>query len=116
MADREEIISGQTGKSIPLLNDPTGNPIILRRFQFRFPPDLEEFPSKREIADQQRNAVELFLWKDELRLVEDLRVTIDTEKKTYDIFATCQPKAGAKLYEKPKTLQEIIKPSEGRPD
>ena len=113
--DKYEIMGGETEK-VSLVNEATGVPIILRRFHFAVPPTAEKWPTKRELADLHKPAVEQFLWKDELVLVQDLRIIIDKDKKGFDIFATCQPRRGAELREKPKTLQEVIKKHDTRRD
>lgn len=54
-----------------------GRPIILRRFQAKFRPDIEKFPTEKEIAEDHIGLIEsLWLWKDELVLIEPLRVSI----------------------------------------
>jgi len=95
---------------VPLFNDPTGKPIFLRRFHFQAPIGLKDWPSKRFLSEQHQPAIEKFLWRDEMKLVDKLRVVLNERKGTFDIFAVCQPKTGADLFEKPKTLQEIFKP------
>jgi len=102
--------------SIPLVNDPVGKPIILRRFHFAVPPATKEFPSKKFIAEQHQPSIEKFLWKDGKKLIDNLRVIINVKEGSFDIYAVCQPKTGANLFEKPKTLQELLKPDETRGD
>ncbi len=93
---------------VKLENDPTGKPIILKRFHFKFPPDIEKFPTRKELREHHLSHIDRFLFIHDLLLIEDLRVNIDKVEKTYDIFATCQPKKGTTLKEKPKTLQDVI--------
>lgn len=97
-------------ESTPLTNEAIGTPIILRRFQFKAPPDIKNWPTEKHIKESHQKAIEMFLWKDELVLVEDLRVVINTKDKSFDIFATCQPRRNATMKEKPKTLQDVLKP------
>jgi len=94
------------------MNDPTGKPIIMRRFEFKFPPDIEQFPTEKELAEFQMLNIEPFLWRDELVLIDELRVNINKKEKTYDIFAPCQPRRGSELREKLQTLQDVIKPDD----
>jgi ABC-type ATPase with predicted acetyltransferase domain len=97
--------------------DPTtadGRPIILRRFQAKFKPDMDKFPSEKQLAEDHMKAVENFLWKDELVLIEKLRVIINQENKSYEVWATCQPRKGANLHHKIKTLEEVMKPGAGK--
>ena len=35
---------------VKLYNEPTGKPIYIKRFHFKFPPDIEQFPTKVELA------------------------------------------------------------------
>ena len=92
-----------------LVNEPTGKPIILRMFKFGLPPDLVTIPSEEELKNAHSKNIEAFLWKDDLLLIEELRIMIDKDKNIFYIFATCQPKQGANLFQKPTTLQDIFK-------
>jgi hypothetical protein len=96
-------------KDTRLVNEPTGKPIILRSFKFNLPPDLVTIPTEEDLKDAHKRNIEAFLWKDDLLLIEELRIMIDKEKNIFYIFATCQPKRGANLWEKPTTLQDIFK-------
>ena len=94
-----------------LEGDEGGNPIIMRTLTFKFPPDIEEkdYPTEDDIAHQQLNTVQTFLWKDELVLIEKLRVTIDKGKRLYYVHAICQARKGGELRETPDTLEDIAK-------
>jgi len=117
MADKE-VWEGGTYETDPvkLEDDRSGSPIIVRRFSFKFPPDIEDFPTEEEILDEQMKRLEIFLWKDGFRLIQEPRVIIDTKKKTYDIFATCQVDKGNVLLDTPMALQDIVKPNDTRGD
>jgi hypothetical protein len=102
--------------SVALVNEGNGRPIILRNFEFKVPPTMEKWPSIEELRGIHQPAVEGFLWKDDLVLVEDLRIILDKDKKSFNIFATCQPRKGAELRELPKTLQDVLKKNDTRGD
>ena len=117
MDKKEKWLGGDIETDIvPLEFDEGGKPIILRTLKFKFPPDIEDYPSEDDIAKQQIPIVETFLWKDELVLIEELRVTIDKDERVYYVHATCQPRQGATLYEKPTKLEDIIEPNDTRGD
>ena len=80
-----------------------GRPIILRCFDFTAPPGVE-LPSEQELADFHKKQIDIFLWKDSIVRIDDLKVVIDKNK--YKIFATCQGKMGAVLLEKPLAIQD----------
>uniref|UniRef100_A0A6M3Y4E6 Uncharacterized protein n=1 Tax=viral metagenome TaxID=1070528 RepID=A0A6M3Y4E6_9ZZZZ len=107
-SEKWEGMAGSTD-SVPLVNDPTGRPIIIRHFTFSAPPTAGRWPSKEFIAEEHQPSIEKFLWKDELKLIDKLKVRINKEDNTFDIFAPCQPRWGSHLFEKPKTLQNILK-------
>lgn len=92
--------------SQPLADDGSGRPVILRRFQFKFPPNLPQKPTKKEILEFHKDKLNIFLWKDELELVQIPKVRVNVSG--YDIFATCVAKKGSLIFEKPKLLQHAI--------
>lgn len=110
MSKRYELWNAMKAEAdaVPLYNQSTGKPIILRTFFFKLPDDIQQIPTIEEIKEHYQERIEKFLWKDELRLVEELRIIVDKEKKSFNIFATCQPRRGANLFQKPKTLQDIL--------
>jgi hypothetical protein len=86
----------------------SGEPVIIRLFEFKFPPTLEVLPTKEQIlTPEYLKYLNVQLWSDSLRLVMEPRVVID--KTGCKIFAPCQARAGATLMEEPKTLQEWIR-------
>lgn len=82
-----------------------GEPIVIRLFEFKFPPTLERLPTKEEIlTPEYLRQVKINLWSDGLRLVMEPRVAID--KEGCKIFAPCQATTGNSFLEEPKTIQE----------
>ena len=92
----------ETGGNI-LQDTGKGKPIILRCFDFAINP-ATPLPSESEIIDTYTKYIDNFLWKDSLTRIQDLKLVIEKDK--FKIFATCQPKTGAVLLEKPLTIQE----------
>lgn len=84
-----------------------GEPVLIRLFEFKFPPTLVELPTKEEILTPEYiNQLKIQLWSDSLRLVMEPRVFIS--KEGCKVFAPCQAATGANFLEEPKLLQEWI--------
>ncbi len=85
-----------------------GKPIVIRLFEFKFPPTLETLPTKEQILTPEYiKQMQTLLWADSLRLVMEPRVVIT--KEGCQIFAPCEARTGANFIEDPKTIQEWIK-------
>lgn len=96
------------------LEDPgQGRPIILRQFKFEISPDVTQIPTKKQLADHHLPRIKDFLWKDELELIEDLKV-VKNHKRSFIVFAICQPKKGSLISwqdtDKLKPLQDVLSP------
>ena len=91
----------------------TGRPIILRSFDFELPKDLpkEQLPNKTQLVTFHKSKIIAFLWKDELELIEELRIT-KTGNRKFKIFAVCQARKGSIIpraaLREMKPLQDII--------
>lgn len=84
-----------------------GSGIVIRQFEFQFPPTLETIPTKEELlTPQYLKDLQTQLWADGLRLVLEPRISISKEKCI--VFATCQATTGNSFLEEPKLLQEWI--------
>lgn len=95
--------------SDPLKDGGYGRPIILRKFDFELP-NSKELPNKKQLLDYHKNKLISFLWKDELELIQEMKIIMG--KRKFTIFATCQAKKGSKIIEDPKLLQQITKTSD----
>lgn len=85
-----------------------GEPVVIRLFEFKFPPTLEKLPSKEEILTPEYiKHLHTLLWGDALRMVMEPRVFID--KEGCKIFVPCQATTGNNFIETPKTIQEWTK-------
>lgn len=83
----------------------TGEPVMIRLFEFRLPPNIETLPTKEQIlTPDYLKSLKVTLWGDGLRLVMEPRVVID--KESIKIFAPCQAATGNNFLEEPKTIQE----------
>ncbi len=104
-----EMMEAET-ESVPLVNPATGKPVIIRRFEYKAPDYTIDWPSEEDIKYIHQRSIEQFLYKDELKLFDELRVIIHKDKNTFEIFAPCEPLTSSYIEEKPNTLQEILKP------
>ena len=98
----------QETETHPLVNEGNGKPIILRTFEFELPPGVE-MPSNQHIIEAHKSKITAFLWKDELVLIQDLKVVRSKDQKHFRIFATCQPRAGSSIIEKPQLIQDLMR-------
>lgn len=80
-------------QSDPILDGGTGKPVIMRTYEFRFPPGLKGRPTKEQIlTPAYKKYLDLVLWTDGLEMVQEPKVVI--KKRGFYIFATCQAKRG----------------------
>lgn len=94
----------ETDKS--LMNDKgTGEPIVIRHFEFNLNPELKTPPTKDQILTPEYvKHLQILLWADSLRMVLEPRVEITKEKIL--VFVPCQARTGATFTEAPKTIFE----------
>lgn len=98
---------GQTDEK-PMHDTGSGEPVLIRLFEFKFPPTLEKLPTKEELLTPEYiRHIQVNLWSDGLRLAMEPRVHID--KEGCKIFAPCVAATGNSFLEEPKLLQEWIK-------
>lgn len=84
----------------------TGRPIILRQFEFQFPPGFKGKPTKEEILTESYiKYLENFLWADALEMIMEPKVVFS--EKGFKVFATCQVKKGNLI---PGYAQDMLKP------
>lgn len=85
----------------------SGEPVVIRLFEWKLSPTLERLPTKEEIlTPEYLRHMQNELWGDALRLVMEPRVVID--KESIKIFAPCQARTGQSFLEDPKLLQEWL--------
>lgn len=100
--------------SDPLKDNGEGKAVIVRSFEFRFPPGMKGLPTKEQILTPEYiKHLEVRLWADEIEMIAAPRVTINSTG--FFVFATCQVKKGSILpyNAKPKQLQEITNGTKG---
>lgn len=84
-----------------------GEPIVIRLFEFKFPPTLERLPTEEELlTPEYMKHLNATLWGDALRIVMKPRTNIT--KEGCKIFVPCQAATGHSFLEAPKLLQEWI--------
>lgn len=85
-----------------------GEPIVIRMFEFKFRPDLQELPTKEQLLTPEYiKHIKNQLWGDALRMVLEPRV--DITKEGCKIFVPCQATTGNSFIDEPKLLQEWLK-------
>lgn len=101
-----------TQSTTPLVDNATGQKLILRVFEFQLPPDIKGKIDKQKVFNAHKKFIEQFCWKDGLVPVTDIppRVLLSKNEKKVRIFILTQAKLGSTILEKPLTLQDITKP------
>lgn len=85
----------------------TGEPVVIRLFEFKFRPGLEKTPTKEELlTPEYLKQIDITLWGDGLRRVMQPRTHITEEG--CKIFVPCQAATGHSFLDQPKLLQEWI--------
>lgn len=104
----------------PLIDPGTGQPFIIRQFEFSFDPSVVKKikekklppPTKQELFDATWPQIRIQLWGDGLVALEEKeyppRIVIG--KKKYKVYLVCQPQKRMMVAEKPFTLQELTQP------
>lgn len=102
---------------VPVNNDGSGKPIVMRVFEFQLPPlKPEEMPTNEQLIEANKTKVTAFLWRDELVPVMDYRCVIDKDGRGFKIFATCQAKAGSAILETPELLSTHLNANKSSTD
>lgn len=93
-------------------DDGGGNAAIIRCFTFgmNLQTLLEVKPTKQEIFNSHLKGIEVALWRDGMKIMEEVppRITFDAENMRYQIFVSARPMRGHILHERPQTLKEIV--------
>lgn len=105
-----DVQQAEVHSDIPLSVDQgDGRPIILRTFEYRFPPGMLRQPTEDEILTEGyvKFLESQLYFVDELDLVQPPKVRISS--KGFRIFATCQARKGSIIpgVSKPQTLTQI---------
>ncbi len=107
-------------ETTPLIDEGSGQTVIIRIFEFKINPELKEFPKDLQaLFNAHAKQIEVSLWGEGLVPVTEIgpRVVIGKKKGkgTYRIFVTCQRKSALgyslKVEGKTKKLQDILRPS-----
>lgn len=89
-----------------------GGATIIRTFEFGMNPEAfrQYQPTKQELFNSHLKGIELALWKDGLKVMDEVqpKLVVDNKANRYTIFVGAQPMKGHMLYEQPKTLSEQI--------
>ncbi len=89
----------------------TGQPIILRTFQFAVNPEAfnDHKPTTQEIFDSHKRGIAALLWQDGLTPYEPEppKVVFSKEGNSYFIIVASIPQMGQTVLETPQTLSQI---------
>lgn len=98
----------ETQSTQPLVDEGTGQKILLRCFEFKLPPKTnKDTINKQELFNTQWQMIQTYLWKDGLIHIDYIDPRITYTKDGYKIFITCVPRAGQSILERAQTLQQI---------
>jgi len=91
----------------------TGQPIILRFFDFQANPEAfkNEMPTAQQLFNSHRMGMESMLWTDGLTPCEAIepRILFAKDKSHYRFVVSCIPSLGNTIVEKSNTLEELFK-------
>ena len=105
-----------TKADIPLIDAGVGKKLIIRVFDFNWgkkmkSQDIETIQNdKQAFFNSHARYIKEFLWKDGLSVRDDHDPKMLFNKKGYRIAVLCEARFGASIFDKPTTLQEIMKP------
>ena len=100
----------------PLIDSGTGKKLIVRLFDFNWDKKMNRDDIERVHNDKQgffnshAKYIKDFLWKDGLSVREDHDPKMIFNKKGYRIAVLCEARFGVSIFEKPTTLQDIMRP------
>lgn len=100
---------------IPLIDSASGRKLIVRLFDFSWAKgikkeDLQKIKNdKQSLFNAHANYIKSFLWKDGLTVREDHDPKLIFTKQGYRIAVLCEARVGLNIFEKGKTLQDILK-------
>lgn len=108
-----EVTQAQTD-GVKIEDSGSGKPIILRQFEFHFPPGFKGKPKKEEILTESYiKYLENFLWADALEMIMEPKVVFN--EKGFKIFATCQARKGHLIpYDKKDQLRPLQDKIQGK--
>ena len=105
-----------TKADIPLIDSAIGKKVIIRTFDFEWKKGMKTQDrmnaqyNKQEFFNSHAKYIRDFLWKDGLSILENQDPKMVFNKKGYRIAVACEARFGVSIFEKPTTLQDIMKP------
>lgn len=89
-----------------------GAAAVIRRFTFSVNPESfkKQIPSKQELFNHHLKQIEIFLWKDGLKIMTDVAPALAFNKKKtqYTIIVGALPMKGQLLNQTPTTLSQLV--------
>lgn len=88
-----------------------GGAAIIRCFEFGVNPAAfkEHQPTTQQLFNSHLKGIEVMLWRDGMKIFNEVEPRIVFDKTTYKIFVSAIPMRGHILREKPQTLSEIAR-------
>jgi len=108
-------------EGVPLV-DPGGGPVnVIRVFTFKMNPEKlkkKDFGNKQAIFSAHAKQIEVILWGDGLRPLENVspRVILNNKQSYYQIFVPCQAAKGVIFSEKDRNPELLHKQLKGKLD
>ena len=105
-----------TKADIPLIDSATGKKVIIRTFDFEWKKGMKTQDrmnaqyNKQAFFNSHAKYIKDFLWKDGLSILENQDPKMIFNKKGYRIAIACEARFGVSIFDKPTTLQDIMKP------
>ena len=100
----------------PLIDSGTGKKVIIRKFDFewkkgvKLEDKMNAQYNKQAFFNSHAKYIRDFLWKDGLSILENQDPKMIFNDKGYIIAIATEARFGASIFDKPTTLQDIMKP------
>src|SRR3990167_4730429 len=104
-----------TKADTPLIDSATGKKVIIRTFDFEWKKGMKIEDkmnaqyNKQEFFNSHAKYIRDFLWKYGLSILESQDPKVMFNKKGYRIAVACEARFGVSIFDKPTTLQDIMK-------
>lgn len=111
---KEQELAAKAGT--PLIDPAVGKKIIIRKFEFEWKKGIKTEErmnaqyNKQEFFNSHAKYIKDFLWKDGLSILENQDPKMIFNNKGYVIVVATEARWGVSIFDKPTTLQQIMKP------
>jgi len=103
---------GEVHSDVTLEDDTgSGKKVIVRVFDFKANPEAfkHQTPSKQALFNSHAKEIELFLWKDGLVVMQEVKpqLKLSKDRTHYRIVVGAEPRFGQQIYDVAHTLKEL---------